>query len=355
MSDVMAQKLNSGFLMRPYSFFRSEGSSRPTRSETILRGWVYSMTRNEGHVCRFGYGAFAEKFGLSRSTVARTVRRLRGVGAISAQRKGGQNSVYTYVGDVSSASHIRTETWFFTERFNVGGAVRYLTNAEIDVLSLIYTHTRNVRTKRYEGSIREMAGILNISEKTVMRSISALFAADLIARPGIGVNGHQKSVFTANVKALRKIDKQVKKAEKEAAKQQEQLPAHVQAANAKAERERFYSIRRERSLQLEEHFKSQARKNPRFELNERERAKLNLQMAKAEIYEPLTLPALQARRAQLDAERARILDEQGVEEWQLDAKNHAICKLCFDTGHLPDGHGCSCYKASNDGAGGRIG
>ena len=133
MSDVMTKKLNNGFLMRPYSFFHA-GAGAPTRSETLVRGWIYSMTRSEGQVCRFGYGKFAEKFGLSRSTVARTVRLLRARGVISARRFGAQSSAYTYTGDVSNTAHVRTETWFYTKIFDVGGVDRCLTNAEIDVL-----------------------------------------------------------------------------------------------------------------------------------------------------------------------------------------------------------------------------
>lgn len=340
MSDVMTAKLNEGFLMRPYSFFHA-GEGSPTRSETMVRGWIYSMTRQEGVVCRFGYGKFAEKFGLSRSTVARTVRSLRAKGAIFAQRFGAQTSAYTYTESVSSKAHVRTETWFYTYIFAVGGSDRRLTNAEIDVLSLIYTHTRNERAKCYEGGIRDIAGILNLSEKTVMRCITALFAADLIVRPTKGLNKHSKTVFRANMKVLRRMDKQVKKEEK--ARQEGRLPDYVVAANAKAAREKYYADKREKAISLAERFEERAKENPRFIEIEREISKLNLDMAKAELYAPLSLATLQARQAALRAERVDVLSAAGIQEWQLLPQFE--CKLCDDTGfRLSDGVACTCDR-----------
>lgn len=344
MSDVMTKKLNNGFVMRPYSFFQDGEGSHPTRSETLIRGWIYSMTRTEGQVCRFGYSNFMQKFGLSRSTVARATRKLRSGGVISARRIGGQASVYNYISDVSKTAHVRTELWFFTTIFKIGGLDRYLTNAEVDVLSLIYTHTRYEAAKHYEGSVREIAGILNISEKTVMRAIAALFAADLISRPTIGLNRHQKSVFVANMRVLRRLDKAVKKAEKAATQAQDRLPAHVQAANARADRDRFYAERTERCRQLVDHFTAKVARHPRFNDVERGLRILGLELAKAEIYTPEQVPNLQGRLTALQKERALILDMQGVEAWQLEEKSHAICKTCFDTGYRSDGTGCSCYS-----------
>ena len=59
MSDVV--KANEGFTMRPYAFFQNEGGRKPTRAETILKGFLYSMSRG-GRVCHCGYTGLAEKF-----------------------------------------------------------------------------------------------------------------------------------------------------------------------------------------------------------------------------------------------------------------------------------------------------
>lgn len=345
MSDVMTAKQNSGFLMRPYSFFQDGAGGHPTRAETLVRGWVYSMTRSEGQVCRFGYSSFAEKFGLSRSTVARITRKLRGAGDISMQRMGGQKSVYTYQAKVPATSHVRTELWLYTATFRICGVERRLSNAEIDVFSLIYTHTRNDKSKRFEGSVREIAGILNISEKTVERSITALFAADLISRPTIGVNGHQKSVFLANMKRAKTERKRAKAEERAKERVQAQLPQYVIDANAKSAREKFYADLRARCEAQADHYKKKAKSDPRYVVVERELAGMNLPLAQAELKTPELLPMLQSKQRALQDERAEILRRLGIEEWQLDADNFAECQECHDTGfRKSDDRACSCYR-----------
>ena len=328
--------------MRPYSFFHGAGSSR---SATILLGWFRTFGADVG--LRIGYAALMEKFNLSRSTVARTVQELRASGKISSKRTGGQKSVYTYVGADVGKAHINTPLWLYEQTFNVFGVERKLTNAEIDVLSLIYTHTKNDKSKSYKGSVRDIAGILNLSEKTVMRAIPVLFSADLISRSTRGINRHAKSVFVAKMQRFRREDKKARKEERARERVQAQLPQSVIDANAKAAREKFYAQRQERMKQLAEGFEAQAKRHPRFIANAKELRMLGLELAKAELNAPLTLPTLLARKAELQEERARILDEQGVEEWQLDAKNHAVCKDCYDSGHKNDGRMCSCYRCES--------
>ena len=180
-----------------------------------------------------------------------------------------------------------------------------------------------------------------------MRAIPVLFAADLISRPVLGINRHSKSVFVANMQAFRREDKKARKEERAKERAQAQLPQSVIDANAKAARDRFYAQRQERMKRLAEDFEAQAKRHPRFDANGKEIRMLGLELAKAELGAPLTLPTLLARKARLEAERARILDEQGVEEWQLDVKNHAVCKICDDSGYKSDGRMCSCYRCES--------
>ena len=343
MSDVMTAKLNNGFLMRPYSFFHGADGARTSRSATMLLGWFSAFGVGEG--LRIGYAALMEKLGLSRSTVARRVRELRKDGKIRTVRTGGQKSVYTYTGAAPEKAHVNTPLWLYDEIFSLAGVERQLTNAEIDVVSLIYSHTRNDRNRCYKGSVREIAGILNLSEKTVMRAIPVLFAADLISRPVIGINRHKQSVFVANMQRFRRGDKKARKEERAKERAQVQLPQAVIDANAKSERDKFYAARQVRMEKLADGFLAQAKRHPRFEANGKEIRLIGMELAKAEVQAPLTVPTLQARMSALRAERARILDDQGVEEWQLEAKNHAICKICHDSGwQESDGRMCACYR-----------
>ena len=87
---------------------------------------------------------------------------------------------------------------------------------------------------------------------------------------------------------------------------------------------------------------AKASKNARFVELDRALNRMELDLAKAELRAPATLPALQAKQASMRAERARILDELGIEEWQL--KPHFVCATCEDTGfRRSDGVACGCY------------
>jgi len=67
-----------------------------------------------------------------------------------------------------------------------------------------------------------------------------------------------------------------------------------------------------------------------------------MELAKAEIFQPDTLPTLKAKQTELVAERLQILSAMGIEEWQLLPQYE--CKKCSDSGFMADGKACDCYK-----------
>ena len=67
-----------------------------------------------------------------------------------------------------------------------------------------------------------------------------------------------------------------------------------------------------------------------------------LALAKAEVFEPKNLPALTEQKASLLRERRAILEGLGIEEAQLFPQY--TCEKCSDTGFLPSGVACNCYK-----------
>ena len=76
--------------------------------------------------------------------------------------------------------------------------------------------------------------------------------------------------------------------------------------------------------------------------------KLEIELAKAEIFKPETLPALQAQKEALWKERREILSGLGISEAQLVPRYR--CKKCSDTGFLPDGTACDCYRPEAENA-----
>ena len=116
----------------------------------------------------------------------------------------------------------------------------------------------------------------------------------------------------------------------------------IEAANAKAERERYYAILREKAQAKADKFVAKANKNERFKDVSTELSKMEITLAKAEVFEPNTLPALQKKKNALVIERKNILAMLGIEEADLLPK--FVCEKCSDTGFLKNGSACDCYK-----------
>lgn len=117
----------------------------------------------------------------------------------------------------------------------------------------------------------------------------------------------------------------------------------LDAVNSKVARERYYAENKHKAemtaLSWQEKVK---KKSPRFVVVEREIARLNLELAKAEINEPDKLPELKEEQETLLIERMLILDELGIEPHMLVPQY--TCKKCSDSGFLPNGTVCDCYK-----------
>jgi hypothetical protein len=116
----------------------------------------------------------------------------------------------------------------------------------------------------------------------------------------------------------------------------------IEAVNAKADRERYYATLREKAQSIADKFVAKANKNERFKQLNTLLAKMEIALAKAEVFEPSKLPDLTKEKATLLRERRDILNALGIEEGQL--LPQFTCTKCSDTGFLPSGVACNCYK-----------
>ncbi len=129
------------------------------------------------------------------------------------------------------------------------------------------------------------------------------------------------------------------------------LPPAVQAANARADRERFYSRRKNKAQAQADRNFEKAMHAPAFMQAEQELKSLDIEEAKAEIYHPEKLPDIQAKQKHFRKQRAKALADLGLTERDLSPKWY--CPKCSDTGFLPNGAACDCYNvAQNGGRGG---
>lgn len=117
----------------------------------------------------------------------------------------------------------------------------------------------------------------------------------------------------------------------------------VDAANAKADRERYYALLREKAQTRADKYLAKANKNARFKEISAELSKMEIALAKAEVFEPKNLPTLTEKKQSLLNERKGILSALGMQESDLTPQ--FTCKKCSDTGFLPSGIACDCYKA----------
>ena len=123
-------------------------------------------------------------------------------------------------------------------------------------------------------------------------------------------------------------------------------PAHVnpsvEAANAKSDRERYYALLREKAQTRAEKYIAKANANTRFKEITGELSRMEFALAKAEMYDKTQYPILLAEKEKLLSERKQILKDLGIDEASLQPQ--FTCKKCSDTGFLPSGAACNCYK-----------
>ena len=118
--------------------------------------------------------------------------------------------------------------------------------------------------------------------------------------------------------------------------------AAVDAANAKSDRERYYALLREKAQTRADKYLAMANANARFKEISTELSKMEIALAKAEVFEPTNLPALREKKQALLLQRKDILFALKIDESDLLPK--FTCQKCSDTGFLKSGAACGCYK-----------
>ena len=118
----------------------------------------------------------------------------------------------------------------------------------------------------------------------------------------------------------------------------------IAAANAKSARDKWYADKRAKAEAAADRYRAIVNGSERFKQIEGALRNLNLEMAKAELYEPNRLPGLQEARADYLEERQELLAHLNVQEWQLEPQYH--CAKCKDSGYQADGRLCDCYEVA---------
>ena len=116
----------------------------------------------------------------------------------------------------------------------------------------------------------------------------------------------------------------------------------VAAADARAEREAWYSQRRQAAQGKADKAYEKAMKNKAFFEAERKGRSLEIELAKAELRAPEKVEGIKAEIAAQEEIKRQALESMGMTSADLVPQWH--CRKCQDSGFMVNGLACSCYK-----------
>lgn len=114
------------------------------------------------------------------------------------------------------------------------------------------------------------------------------------------------------------------------------------AADRRSDREHHYAVLRQSAIARAEENRKRAEADEAFKSAEGAVKRGEIALAKAEVYSPETVPSLQTELREHRAARLAALKRLGLSEEDLSPA--FSCPKCSDTGYLPDGRLCDCYK-----------
>lgn len=124
--------------------------------------------------------------------------------------------------------------------------------------------------------------------------------------------------------------------------QKKEINKNIQALDDRAEREKYYAGLRRQAESIAEAYENRAKQNSEFEKVTSELSTFNIQLAKAKVFEPDKVSALQDKILLLRSRRKQILFDLDISESDLIPHYH--CQKCNDTGFCENGKACDCYK-----------
>ncbi len=114
------------------------------------------------------------------------------------------------------------------------------------------------------------------------------------------------------------------------------------AADKRTERERFYAARRQAALSAAEAAREKAERDETFKSADAACRKNEIELARAEVYSPEKAETLRKLLQDAKAARKNALARLGLSDEDFAPK--FACAKCSDTGYLPNGKACDCYK-----------
>lgn len=332
-----------GLFCRAPLWFGSKGKKLKPSSQAIA-GKIFGLSRTNktNAVCRTSYDQLQAEIGIARSTVAASLKELKDAELIEERCREKNGTGFRFIGDAGKRYDIIPQFLYTADIIVSGNSIR-LTKAQVRILSHMMTEAKRPKNNgAYEGSIKRLAHALNLSETTVKKAVKTLLKARLIYRPAEdkGVNSNKLTRYHINRELFA-----YEKYRKVKTKKVENVPNEIAAANARAEREAYYANRRVEIEERARRYLLQAYKNaPKLQEYDKEIKSMQFALARAEVYNASTYPALKAKEASLRMERKLLMQRFNISEEKLNPEYYAQCKHCKDTGVRKDGTSCTCFR-----------
>lgn len=360
MAIANAEKLNSEYISRSYATLELKVSSLTQR----FLGKIEGISRiSETSRYRASYAKLAEDFNCSARHAMRIIKYLKDKKYITQDYKP-ENSCASYRdnrlddgrGFVRTAPFLKEEVFTFTYKDEKTGEkytyTRVLNDIEIDVLSLMATHGT------FEGTVRNTAKKIGKSPASVQKAIDKLLHCEAIHRNGKGKSKSRrdKSVYHVDGELLRRIKKSFIKPKKPV----EPLPVAtgngsvpsvavavpknpaIVDADARATRERYYSILRENAMRKAERVEAELNADEEYRVAQAFIKSSIPKIARLELDEDWKgLRKLRKEINEQKAIQARIIEDLGYS--LADLIPQPRCRLCKDTGFKKNGVMCTCY------------
>lgn len=334
-------KYEGNYIKIPYELLGAlRGNGRRFTSGMRLIGAMIHSYSDEQSTCNHKYNTFCASMNLSYGTVAYGLLGLQEANYIE---KKGRSS---YISKLQSKYFLRMPLFFLTETFSIKGEFpRELTLSEALVLALFYTRCKNDKKadKTFTTSASDIKNILNLSVRSARRAINTLLRAGLIYRAADekGLNGYKKSTYHLNdyLLRLRRGNGSTSPTSNPAESKWEN--PSVRSANLRAERESYYARKRSAAIALAERNNDFARSDREYAQAEKQEYKADREIAKAELFGG-DIAAL--KRSWQEARNKRLYRLKKIGLTMEDLEPKFECSKCSDSGYLPSGVACDCYR-----------
>ncbi len=345
-----------GYLRIPYPY--DPRFKEMTNAEKKLYALVFSRTALKDKpdaVCRASYSDLMAPLGIgSRSTPSVCLERLIEKGLIERHKHFHAKTEYRAIDADPKAPVMEMELYFKTAEFAVPreNCKRRLRDSESLILALIATHTKNPQAKCFTGSVSQIAGMIDVCEKTVRMALDVLISARLI-RCQERYRGFRYTKVL-HLRANKSIVRTMRhKRGRRAAEPKERRTEQEIAHDMRTTRDRFYAALRWNAERKADSCRRRLELDERYCKLQKEMRALDPKIARAELAEERgdrtgESDRLRDEQAMLKAQMLAIMAEIGISPPDLDPSTYCRCKKCSDTGFLPNGKACDCYTASEE-------